>query len=136
MMRTLALIAATAMLGACAAPVTKIAAGSSDAIDREAKFQRELAFQQYADDLVRTGRIYQRLRVAAADICGKDTTGVVGVMVASAADDANGQTLRRVLGVGDQPTVWAVLDGSPAQKAGMAKGDVVQRLLATRSRLG
>ncbi len=55
MMRTLALIAATAMLGACAAPVTKIAAGSSDAIDREAKFQRELAFQQYADDLVRTG---------------------------------------------------------------------------------
>ncbi len=125
MIRTVIVLAATALLGACAAPITRTAAGSSDAVDKEARFQRELALQQHADDSLRAARVYQRLRVAAADICGKDTTGLVGVMVASASNDANGQTLQRVLGVGAQPTVWAVIDGSPAQRAGIAKGDVV-----------
>lgn len=80
MIRTVIVVAATALLGACAAPITRTAAGSSDAVDKEARFQRELALQQHADDSLRAARVYQRLRVAAADICGKDTTGLVGVV--------------------------------------------------------
>lgn len=125
MKRTIISLAIVALLGACASPITQRAGGSRESVEREEQLQRELAARQYADDLVRAGTVYGRLRVAAAGLCAKDVGGVIGMMAGTSSEKPEGQALSRVLGVGSQPTVWAVFPGGPASEAGIGKGDVI-----------
>lgn len=131
MNRLIALAAVAAMLGGCAAPITRTAGGSADRIAAEAALQRDLAFRQLADDIVRAGTLYNRLRIAAAEICGKDVSSVVGMMVATASDKPEEQTWYGSIGAGRRPTVWAVFPGGPAERAGIQKGDTLLSVAGT-----
>src|SRR5262245_3589383 len=71
--------------------------------------------------------INQRIRIAGEDLCGRDLSPVLGVVLIRISELP--KTLRDVgktrFGAGDGVRVIGVLDGFPAQRAGLRPGDEI-----------
>lgn len=80
-------------------------------------------------ELVQLGRVEWALRAASAPLCAHKAAGL-GIVVDSL--DAYGRShrdaVRRAVGLADDPQIVAVMAGSPAQRAGLRKGDALLAL--------
>lgn len=125
---TISAITACALLVACAQPVTQGVRVSQAEAMAEARLQRELAFEGYLDDELRVKRIAFPLLVAGADLCGEQVRYETGATFTSV--DGFGRdftdTVTDKLGIrGNQLGLLHVVPGSPADQAGLRRGDVL-----------
>lgn len=124
--RAAALALAAALLPACA-PVTQRPQLDERAVAEEARKQRELALQDLLDDEARLFRVAYPILARGAALCGDKVRAGIGARFAAADDFGKDfrEAAAKLLGSGEEPSVLQVIEGSPAQRAGLRAGDVV-----------
>lgn len=112
------------VLTGCAAPTTQRVAVSADRTNVEALKQQDLVAEQLVEERARMFRVYWRLATRNVPLCPV-TSRLVGYDAMTAGKGDLGDALRRVRGVGDEPTVVSVVPGGAAEAAGLKPRDVV-----------
>lgn len=122
-----ALLLATVLLYAACTPQTRRPDISDASADAEAQYQRELVLRDSISKLDQLNRISWRLLSANVPLCGDRVglgTGFTLLELDSYKKEKR-ELLKTVLGLGWRPTVFEVAAGSPAEKAGLRRGDVI-----------
>jgi hypothetical protein len=114
------------LLGACAAPTTRPVEIDKAAEEAEARLQRELAFEGFLEDELRVKRVAQPILEKAADLC-KDKvrydSGAIFTSMSAYGKDFE-PVVTKYLGIsGHELGLLHVVPGSPADKAGLKRGD-------------
>lgn len=124
----LAALALLAWLAGCAQPTTQGVSVSQAEAQAEARLQRELAFEGYLEDELRVKRVALPLLVAAADLCRDKVRFESGATFTSAEGFGRDwvDTVGDKLNVrGNQLGLLHVVPGSPADQAGLRRGDIL-----------
>ncbi|MDH4093227.1 MAG: M48 family metalloprotease [Betaproteobacteria bacterium] len=123
---------AALLLAGCAAPTTRPVNVGSEAADAEALKQTELALEDLIDKHKRAQRVYRQLATRAYGMCGDQVGPDVGMYALVRPEKGPfGPVLERKYGVGERPTILFVLEGGPAQAAGLRPGDVISKVNGT-----
>jgi hypothetical protein len=130
MARGLCMGAALAMVAAvlmgCATPTTRETDIDQAAAETEAKLQRELAFEGFLEDELRVKRVAFPILAAAAPLC-KDKTrydsGATFTSVDGFGKEFTSTVAQFISITGNQIGLLHVVPGSPADKAGLKRGD-------------
>ncbi len=128
-LRLLMLLVLAAAAG-CAAPTTRHARPSDEAVAREAQKQREIALMTFVDRYRRLDRVAYPLLRAAVPFCTKRTTRAAGLRLAnrhSFPKDLR-DAAARLFGADEAVRVLYVLPGGPAEAAGLQPGDVLAKI--------
>ncbi len=120
-------LCAAVLLCACASPTTQEVGIDKEAAQAEAQLQRELAFEGFLEDELRIKRVAYPILVAAAPLC-KDKIHYESGAVFTTADGFGKDyttTVSQYIGgiTGNQLGLLHVVPGSPADKAGLRRGD-------------
>lgn len=110
------------------APVTKMAPVDDAAVALEAERQREIALDSLIKKQERLTNLAFPLVVAGADLCGEDTKAHIGATFSNKhvfPEDLQDAAIR-LYGLGEPLRAMFVVENSPADKAGLKKGDVLQ----------
>jgi len=127
--RTAALVLAASLLAACA-PVTQRPQVDERAVAEEARKQRELALADLLEDSARLFRVSYPILTRGAPLCGDKVRSAIGARFASLGDFGKDyrEAAAKLLGLGDEVSVVQVVEGSPAQRAGLRERDVIVAL--------
>jgi Zn-dependent protease with chaperone function len=108
-------------------PVSRMPSVSPAEFAAEKELQEEAVLAQQLDDLERVGRIAYRILAANAALCGERVAYVPGFKLATEArfSDKLRPAAQRILGLDRFTRVISVVPGSPADLAGVQRGDVV-----------
>jgi len=117
-----------ALLSGCASPGTQRVTVSDQATKAEATLQIELAVSDMVDEQKRISRIYRTLAIKAASLCGDYIAPNIGAISMTKPKGDTGPVFEKLFGVRDQRTILFVLEGSPAESAGLKAGDVVKKI--------
>jgi hypothetical protein len=117
-----------ALLAACAAPTTRRVEVSDEAARAEAARQTELAVTEMVEEQQRISRIHRTLSVKASALCGDLVGPDVGLFSMTKPKGSFGPVLESKYGIGERRTVLFVLDGSPAEAAGIKPRDVIKSI--------
>jgi Peptidase family M48/PDZ domain len=116
----------SALLAACAAPTTRPVEVDKKAEEAEALLQRELAFEGFLEDELRIKRVAQPILEAAIELCKDKTrfdTGATFTTMGAYGKDFE-PVVTKYLGIsGNELGLLHVVPGSPADKAGLKRGD-------------
>ena len=126
-MKVLGAVGLLSLLTACA-PVTQRPAISDAAMKAEAERQLELAAGEMVEEQRRIAVVYRHLATTAADLCGEHVGPNIGANIIRKPKGELGDTLERLHGIRDKPTVLFVLPGSPADAGGLRPKDVVHSI--------
>ena len=117
-------------IAACAGPTLKQVQVDPAAARQEIYKQREMALIALVEDHVRLYRVQQRISIAAHRDCAGHTVPAVGIFVLNQA--TVGSEFRAVagtaLGLGSAAELVDVVPGSPADRAGLRRGDIVRSI--------
>jgi len=80
------------------------------------------------DEQKRISRIYRTLAIRASALCGELVGPDVGLFSMSKPKGATGPVFERQYGIGEKRTVLFVLEGSPAEAAGIRPRDVIKSI--------
>jgi hypothetical protein len=127
-MKTLLVISMAALLAACAAPTTRRVEVSDEATRAEAARQTELAVSDMVDEQKRLSRIHRTLSVKANALCGDLVGPDVGLYSMTRPKGSFGPVFESKYGIGERRTVLFVLEGSPAEAAGIKPRDVIKSI--------
>ena len=122
-----ALGALGALLGSCASLDTRLPdIGGAEALSVERDRQQTAAFADIAELQSRLMRVADPIRVANAELCPRTRLGI-GLKTHSLSNYAPRlrDAARRELGAQDTPRVFVVVEGSPAERAGIRRGDAL-----------
>lgn len=125
MLRPILLTLVAISICACATPQTRAPDLAESAIAQEAHQQKIFVIQQRAAELQRVADIHWRISAANVEFC-RSKASSIGIGVHSLA--RYGRSVRdaaRHAGLSNEPTVAFVLQGSPAETAGVKAGDVI-----------
>lgn len=114
------------LLAACAAPTTKRVEVSDEATKAEAARQTELAVTEMVEEQKRISRVHRTLSVKAHALCGDLVGPEVGLYSMTKPKGNFGPVLESKYGIGERRTVLFVLEGSPAEAAGIKPRDVIK----------
>ena len=112
---------------ACATPVTPRPEIEGRALIEERNIQRAIALEQNVLDTSRIQNVSFPLLEAAAPLCDDNTVLSIGLDVATGYDfdEIFQRAAREALGLGVEVTVLNVVEGGPAARAGLQKGDIL-----------
>lgn len=115
-------------LGACAGPVTVGPQVSQSAVARETALQQELVFERSIADDAKTYGVAFPLLGANAEFCGQYVRPAIGVSVWNrhSVGRAYQAAAQNLYGLDDRLAVRTVGRASPALKAGLQSGDIIQ----------
>lgn len=118
-----------AALGSCATPTANVPTVSPEALATEAEEQRVVQQMQVLSERDRLFRIGYPMLAGGADQCA-DTAMAIGVhrVQAQGGSSASREAMRRLYGVAPgagEAVVASVARGSPAERAGVRRGDVI-----------
>ena len=123
----LMIILAALVLWSCATPRSKRPEVSDVEVQMQSEQVRDMYMKKQLDLHERLAHVGFPLLAANADLCGERVMYDYGIKIT--VDDEWAPdwqpSLQRVLGVGDQPALFTVGPGSPADKAGLRPGDAV-----------
>ena len=125
-MRALLVISLAGLLAACAAPTTKRVDVSDEATKAEAARQTELAVSEMVEEQKRISRVHRTLSVKSHALCGDLVGPDVGLYAMTKPKGNFGPVLESKYGIGDRRTVLFVLEGGPAEAAGIKPRDVIK----------
>ncbi len=118
-------VAAT-ILTACASVSTRLPVVSEAALNAEKAKQQDFALTQLKTETARLMDIAWPVLEKNAALCGKIRPGIgVKTHYITVYDKTLKDASIRVLGAQEQPTILHVIDGSPADKAGLQAGDML-----------
>lgn len=126
--RFLAVLVAASLGAGCATPTTRPAGASADATDAEAIKQSDLAVRDFIEKQKRVTRVTRLLATRSHAMCGKDLGPSTGMLAMVRSKGNIGDALERNYGVGEQMTIVFVLEGSPAEAAGLKARDIVKKV--------
>lgn len=125
-MKTLFTLFLAALLAACANTTTRPVEIDKKAEEAEAQLQRELAFEGFLEDELRIKKVAQPILLAATDLCKDKTrfdTGATFTSLSAYGKDFE-PTVTKFLGIsGFELGLLHVIPGSPADNAGLKRGD-------------
>lgn len=127
-MRALLVFSVVVLLAACATPATRRVDVSDEATKKEAAQQLELAVSDMVEEQKRISRIYRTLSTKASALCGDLVGPDVGLFSMSKPKGETGSIYERKYGIGERRTVLFVLEGSPAEAAGIKPRDVIKSI--------
>ena len=108
---------------------------SSANVAEEREAQRAVALRSFLEREARITRIASRLAVAGADLCGDDVRPVFGFLAVSAAEiPEDYRPAAGRLGLSEQVRAWTVVEGLPAEAAGLHDGDLLLAVDGARIR--
>ncbi len=112
------------VLSACA-PVSHLPTVDNELARAEAEKQRELAFESFLGQSDRAGRVAFPILTANTELCGDTVTPTVGFTIATqrALPEDFRSAAKKMLGIDDNVTILAVVEGSPAALSGLQVGD-------------
>ena len=117
-------------ISACAGIETVAPKGTSAEIQAEQDKQRALAYQGFIDNQTRLYKVAFPILIHNTEFCDKATRPITGLSVWNIHTVP--QSFRRVLGVehnlGEDLVVQNIIRNSPAEKAGLKKGDLLLSL--------
>lgn len=116
---------ALVLAAGCAAPTTQRVSVSDAATKAEAERQMEIAVDEMVIEQKRLSRVHRLLATRAADVCGTEVGPSHGAFTMTKPSGAMGDALSRRYGVSEVLTVVFVLEGSPAEKAGLKARDLI-----------
>ena len=121
----LALCGLMVCAGGCATPQLQTPGATATDIQKEAETQRRFAFEHARDERLKVLSLGYPLTTAAADLCGENIAGVTGALLWSAHDYTGDdeKVARSDFDIHDGYSILAVMEGSPAAKAGLKPGD-------------
>lgn len=116
------------LIAACAGPMTQGPRADTGALARETALQRELVFERASKDDARAFSVMYPLLGANAEFCGSYLRPMAGLMVwnAHSVGNAYRQAAQSLYGLDDRLVVKTVARSSPALKAGILSGDIVE----------
>ena len=120
--------ACACLLGGCVAPTTQRVAVSDEATREEAAKQMQLAVHDIVAERKRIGRIYRTLGTKASTLCGDMVGPSSGMYTMTRPKDERGPVYERDFGIREQMTVLFVLEGGPAEAAGVQARDVIKKI--------
>lgn len=120
-------LAGLLVLTGCAAPTTKPVVLDPGAVAREAQRQQELALQDYLAQQARLSRVSWPILRSGVPMCEDRVRREVGALFVTREDmeDEQAEAAARLLGIDARVRVLLVVEGSPAQAAGLRPGDEV-----------
>jgi membrane-associated protease RseP (regulator of RpoE activity) len=127
-MRTLVVVSVAALLAACAAPGTRRVEVSDEATRAETARQMELAVTDMVEEQKRISRVHRALSVKAHALCGDLVGPDVGLYSMTKPKGNFGPVLASKYGIGERRTVLFVLEGGPAEAAGIKPRDVIKSI--------
>ncbi len=119
---------AAVLICGCATPMTQRVSVSDAATKAEAERQNEIAVHGMVDEQKRLSRVHRIIAVKAADLCGPDVGPSTGAFSMSRPKGDTGAAFARLYGVSEVLTVLFVLEGGPAERAGIRARDVVTKI--------
>lgn len=118
-------ICLTAFVCGCAVPTTQRVSVSDASTKAEAERQTEFAVHGIVEEQKRLSRIHRALAVKAADLCGADVGPSTGSYSMVRPKGDIGLAFSRHYGISEVLTVLFVLEGGPAEKAGVRARDIL-----------
>jgi membrane-associated protease RseP (regulator of RpoE activity) len=115
-------------IAGCAAPTTQRVSVSDEATRAEAAKQAEMAVQDMVEEQKRISRISRLLSTKANALCGEHVGPVTGYYAVTKPKGDLGSALEKNYGIQDQRTILFVLEGSPADVAGLKARDVIKKV--------
>ena len=128
-MRKLLLTSTAFILSACTG-VSDLPQMDKAAAEREAQTQRVMAINGQLEQEARVNRIYWRIARANAELCGAKVTSRTGlnvIQISTVKVDFR-EGWQTAVPMGDGVTLTDAIEGSPAWKAGLKRGDIVRRV--------
>lgn len=130
MIRNISALAISSLLLACSTPITKQTAIDQQVSESEKAIQHELAFQNQAKRHLRAMRVALPILRTSAPHCGNNTAPHLGFL-AYYQSQFQGDVQRAAVkhwNLTDDYKVVEIFAGSPAENAGLQKGDVIVRI--------
>jgi membrane-associated protease RseP (regulator of RpoE activity) len=120
--RFVAAAVAALVLAGCAAPTTQRVAVTNRQTADEARKQMEFYAQEYVGELKRARKVHWQLATNAVDLCPRKAPNL-GVQFQTKPKGDLGVTMERLYGASEEPSVLFMIDGGPAQLAGLQARD-------------
>ena len=123
-------IAATLALTACAGPVTSGPRVNTGALAQETALQQQLVFERAMKDEARVYSLAFPLLGANAEFCGSYVRPVIGLSAWNIHSVSSGYrtAANNLYGLDDRLIVKTIARKSPAQKAGLLSGDIIETI--------
>ena len=112
------------LMAGCAAPSLKPMTASARQTSSEAQKQREIYTEVYVADLKRVRRVHWELATKAAALCPRKAAAL-GTEILTKPKGGLGLAMEKLYGVGTSRQVLFVLEGGPAESAGLKPRDRV-----------
>ena len=113
-------------LAGCAAPGTQRVAVDNAAVKIEERKQMEIVAEELMAEQLRLNTIRWRLATRGKAVCREDVGPLLGLHSMTRAKGPLGDVMAAKFGVTEKPTVVHVVAGSPAELAGVMKGDILK----------
>ena len=118
------------LITGCAGPSTKSSQLDQSLVESEREKQREIALTQFQKKQIRLLQVSYPLLTAASGLCEKEDEPLragVGLTVRSKYSYVKDMqdTAARIFNLGETPEVLYVVKNSPAERAGIKKGDLI-----------
>lgn len=113
---------AVLLVAGCAAPTTQRVAVTDRQAADEARKQMEIFAEDYVGELKRARKVHWELATKAVALCPRKAANL-GVEFGTKPKGELGVAMERLYGVADEPSVLFLLDGGPAQLAGLRPRD-------------
>lgn len=127
------IISTLALLAACAGPVTSGPRVSKDALSKEVALQQQLVFERAMKDEARVYSLAFPLQGANAQFCGSHVRPVIGLSAWNISSVSRGYqpAANALYGLDERLVVKTIARKSPAQKAGLLSGDIIESINGT-----
>lgn len=115
-------------LAGCAAPGTQRVAVDNATVKAEERKQMEIVADEMLTEQFRLNNVRWRIATKGKAVCREDVGPLLGLQSMSKPKGPMGDVLAAKFGLTDKPTIVHVVSGSPAELAGVKKGDILKSI--------
>ena len=115
-------------LAGCAAPGTQRVAVDDAAVKAEERKQMEIVADEMLSEQGRLNNVRWRIATKGKAVCREDVGPLLGLQSMTRPKGPMGDVLAAKLGLTEKQTVVHVVPGSPAELAGVRKGDILKSI--------
>lgn len=115
-------------LAGCATPGTQRVAVNDAAVKAEERKQMEIVADEILSEQIRLNNIRWRIATKGKSVCREDVGPLLGLQSMTRPKGQMGDILAAKHGITEKPTVIHVVLGSPADLAGVRKGDILKSI--------
>lgn len=116
------------LLAGCAAPGTQRVAVNDAAVKAEERKQMEIVADEILSEQIRLNNVRWRIATKGKAVCREDVGPLLGLQSMTRPKGQMGDILAAKFGITEKLTIVHVVPGSPAELAGVRKGDILKSI--------